>query len=110
MMTDVGEGASCMMKVCGATESTLTGNRYETVYFEAKATTKVKEVCGATSHMMDILIVVKHKVDGTQLLIYIYIYTYIHTYNILPYFCHSKMITMVTTLLGKWFPLRGEQK
>ena len=41
----------------------------------------MKEVCGAISHKMDELIVIKHQVDGTQLLIYIYTYMYI--------FCHT---------------------
>ena len=36
---------------------------------------RMKGMCGATSHMMkDELIVGKHQVDGTRLLIYIYIY------------------------------------
>ena len=35
---------------------------------------KMKEVCGAISHKMDELILRKHQVDGTQLLIYIYIH------------------------------------
>ena len=38
----------------------------------------MKEVCGATRRMMDELIVEKHQVDGTRLLIYIYIYICIH--------------------------------
>ena len=38
----------------------------------------MKEVCGATRHMMDDgLIVEEHQVDGTQLLIYI-LYIFIH--------------------------------
>ena len=37
---------------------------------------KMKEVCGAISHKMDELIVRKHQVDGTQLLIYCYIHVY----------------------------------
>ena len=38
---------------------------------------KMKEVCGATIHMMkDGLIVEEHQVDGTRLLIFIYIYIY----------------------------------
>ena len=38
---------------------------------------RMKEVCGAISHMMkDELIVGEHQVDGTWLLIYIYIYIY----------------------------------
>ena len=42
---------------------------------------RMKEVCGATSHMMkDELIVGEHQVDGTRLLIYIYIY---------KKFCHT---------------------
>ena len=38
---------------------------------------RMKEVCGATRHVMDDrLIVEEHQVDGTQLLIYmLYIYT-----------------------------------
>ena len=36
---------------------------------------RMKEVCGATRHMMkDGLIVEEHQVDGTRLLIFIYIY------------------------------------
>ena len=39
---------------------------------------RMKEVCGATRHMMDDrLIVEEHQVDGTQLLIYI-LYIFIH--------------------------------
>ena len=39
---------------------------------------RMKGMCGATSRMMkDELIVGKHQVDGTRLLIYIYIYLYI---------------------------------
>ena len=34
-------------------------------------------MCGANRRMMDELIVEKHQVDGTRLLIYIYIYLYI---------------------------------
>ena len=41
----------------------------------------MKELCGVISHTMDELIVIKHKVDGNQLLIYIY--TYMHI------FCHT---------------------
>ena len=41
----------------------------------------MKEVCVALSHKMDELILRKHQVDGTQLLIYIYIHVYF-----LPYF------------------------
>ena len=52
-----------------------------------------KEVCGATSHVMDKLIVVKHQVDRTQLLIVIYTYMY------LPYFHHNKMVTRLLTSL-----------
>ena len=38
---------------------------------------RMKEVCGATRHMMDDgLIVEEHQVDGTQLLIYI-LYSYV---------------------------------
>ena len=38
---------------------------------------RMKEVCGATRHMMDIgLIVEEHQVDGTLLLIFIYIHIY----------------------------------
>ena len=40
---------------------------------------RMKGMCGATSHMMkDELIVGKHQVDGTRLLIFIYIYIFIH--------------------------------
>ena len=43
---------------------------------------------GATSRMMkDELIVGKHQVDGTRLLVYIYIYLYIDVYIFLPYLC-----------------------
>ena len=38
---------------------------------------RMKEVCGATRRTMNELIVEKHQVDGTRLLIYIYIYLYI---------------------------------
>ena len=37
---------------------------------------RMKEVCGTTRRMMDELIVEEHQVDGTRLLIYIYIYIY----------------------------------
>ena len=37
---------------------------------------RMKEVYGATRRMMDELIVEKHQVDGTRLLIYIHIYIY----------------------------------
>ena len=58
-MMEVGEALSCMMKVCGATKSTLskvlgnlimTGNRCETVYFmtRRKLLHRMKEVCCAT--------------------------------------------------------------
>ena len=56
------------------------GNRCETVYFmmRQKLQHRMKGMCGATSRMMkDELIVGKHQVDGTRLLIYIYIYLYI---------------------------------
>ena len=43
---------------------------------------RMKGMCGATSRMMkDELIVGKHQVDGTWLLIYIYIYLYIICIN-----------------------------
>ena len=38
---------------------------------------RMKGMSGATSRMMDELIVGKHQVDGTRLLIYFYIYLYI---------------------------------
>ena len=39
---------------------------------------RMKGMCGATSRMTkDELIVGKHQVDGTRLLIYVYIYLYI---------------------------------
>ena len=72
-MMEVGEAISCMMKVCGATKSTLS----ETVYFmtRRKLLHRMKEVCGATRHMMDDgLIVEEHQVDRTRLLIFIYIH------------------------------------
>ena len=51
---------------------------------------RMKGMCGATSRMMkDELIVGKHQVDGTRLLIYIYIYLYIDVYTFLPYLCHK---------------------
>ena len=89
-MMEVGEAISRMMKVCGATKSTLSkvsgnliinhcGNRCETVYFmtRRKLLHRMKEVCGATRHMMDDgLIVEEHQVDGTRLLIFIYIHIY----------------------------------
>ena len=53
----------------------LCGNR---VYFEAKILHKMKAVCGTLSHKMDELILRKHQVDGTQLLIYIYIRSYVY--------------------------------
>ena len=37
---------------------------------------RMKEVCGATRHMMDGLIVEEHHVDGTRLLIFIHIHIY----------------------------------
>ena len=44
---------------------------------------RMKGMCGATSRMMkDELIVGKHQVDGTRLLIYIYTYVY-------KFFCHT---------------------
>ena len=39
---------------------------------------RMKEVCGTTRRMTDELIVEEHQVDGTRLLIYIYIF--IHRY------------------------------
>ena len=90
-MMEVGEAISGMMKVCRATKSTLSvryGNRCETVYFmmRQKLLHRMKGMCGTTSHMMkDELIVGKHQVDGTRLLIYIYIYLYI-MYKL---FCHT---------------------
>ena len=79
-MMVVGEAICSMMKVCGATKSTLSvrkfnyvcGNRCETVYFmmRQKLLHMMKGMCGATSRMMkDELIVGKHQVDGTRLLI-----------------------------------------
>ena len=49
----------------------------------------------ALSHKMDELILRKHQVDGTQLLIHNY---YIHVY-ILPYFHQNKMIKFLGSLL-----------
>ena len=59
----------------------MTGNRCETVYFmtRRKLLHRMKDMCGATRHMMDDgLIVEEHQVDETQLLIYI-LYNYIYT-------------------------------
>ena len=79
-MMEVGGAISSMMKVCGATKSTLVkfnyvcGNRCESVYFmmRRKLLNRMKEMCGATSRMMkDELIVGEYHVDGTRLLIYI---------------------------------------
>ena len=51
---------------------------------------RMKGMCGATScMMMDELIVGKHQVDGTRLLIYIYIYLYIDYNFFLPYLCYK---------------------
>ena len=48
---------------------------------------RMKEVCGATRHMMDDgLIVEEHQVDGTRLLIFIYIHIYTYMYKL---FCHT---------------------
>ena len=44
-----------------------------TVYFE-------RNISGAISHKVDELIVIKHRVDGTQLLIYIYTYVHVYTF------------------------------
>ena len=45
---------------------------------------------GATSHMMkDDLIVGEHQVDGTWILIYIYIYLYTDENGFLPYLRHK---------------------
>ena len=50
---------------------------------------RMKEVCGATSRIMkDELIVGEHQVDGTRLLIYIYIYLFIDVV-FLPYLRHK---------------------
>ena len=89
-MMEMGGAITSMMKVCGATTSTLSksvrklnyvcGNRCEMVYFmvRRKLLHRMKEVCGATSRTIkDKLIVGEHQVDGTRLLIYIYIYLYI---------------------------------
>ena len=54
----------------------MSGNRCETVYFmmRRKLLHRMKKVCGTTSHMVkDELRVGEHQVDGTLLLIYIYI-------------------------------------
>ena len=39
---------------------------------------RMKEVCGATRHMMDdgLIVEEEHQVDGTRLLIFIYIHIY----------------------------------
>ena len=88
-MMEVGEAITSMMKVCGTTKSTISrqsGNLIMPVVIDVtgyfmmrrKLLHRMKEDCGATSHMMnDELIVGEHQVDGTWLLIYIYIYLYI---------------------------------
>ena len=86
-MMEVGEAISSMMKVCGATKSTLSkvsGNLIMsvvidvTVYFmmRRKLLHRMKEACTTSRMMKDKLIVGEHQVDGTRLLIYIYIYIY----------------------------------
>ena len=77
MMTEVDGGASHMMKVRGATENILINSIIMSVIIDMrwyisrqKVLLKMKEVCGAISHKMKELIVRKHQVDGTQLLIY----------------------------------------
>ena len=55
-----------------------------------------QKVYGALSHKMDELILRKHQVDRTQLLIYIHIH--LHLY-ILPYFHQNKMIKLLGSLL-----------
>ena len=88
-MMEVGEAISSMMKVCGATKSTLSkvsGNLIMSVVIDVRRYLssvpfmmrrillhRMKEVCGANSRMMkDELMVGEHQVDGTWLLIYIY--------------------------------------
>ena len=85
-MMEVGEAISRMMNVCGATKSTLSkvsGNLIMTVVIDVtayfmtrqKLLHRMKEVCGATRHMMDDgLIMEEHQVDRTRLLIFIYIH------------------------------------
>ena len=80
-MMEVGRAISSMMKVYGATKSTLSnsvrlfnyvcGNRCNMAYFmmSRKLLHRKKEVCGATSRMMNKLIVGKHQVDRTRLFI-----------------------------------------
>ena len=116
LMVEVGEAISSMMKVCGATKSTsskVSGNLIMSVVIDVrrfyfmmrrKLVHRMKEVCGATSHMMkDELIVEEHQVDRTWLLIYIDIYTfailvsqvrcycnlYLHCYNVWTKFLYD---------------------
>ena len=56
----------------------MSGNLIMTVVIDVRRYHRMKEVCVATRHMMDDgLIVEEHKVNGTQLLIYI-LYIFIH--------------------------------
>ena len=65
----------------------------------------MKEVCGATSHIMkDELILGEHQVGGTRLLIYIYIYLYIdvvvfcHTYVTSKTLLHPYLLSFIVTM------------
>ena len=57
-----------------------------------------EEVCGAISHKMDELIVIKHQSEWKPAF---NLYVYIHVYT-LPYFHHSKMITSFHNVLDKF--------
>ena len=66
---------------------------------------RMKGMCGTTSHMMkDELIVGKHQVDGTRLLIYIYIYLYImyklfcHTVSQVRCYCNLYLLSFIVTM------------
>ena len=75
------------------------------VYFmmRRKSLHRMKEVCGATRHMMkDELIVEEHQVDGTQLLIYIFIHRCINFFAILVSqvrcYCNLYLLSFIVTM------------
>ena len=64
---------------------------------------RMKEVCGATRRMMDELIVKEHQVDGTRLLIYIYIiHRCINFFAILVSqvrcYCNQYLLSFIVTM------------
>ena len=89
MEQNLGGAPSSMMKMCGTTKSTLNnsvryfnylcGNRCEKVYFMMRLKLlHWMKVCGDTSRLMNYeMIEGEHQVDGTRLLICIYIYLWI---------------------------------